>query len=453
MEPRAAFAHTDEEEGGWLAEADLARALSVAGVAVTAEQAAACVARLVDTEDQEEDGFLSVDEFERVCGWHAAPTLAALEPEPEPEPAGAAAEAAETEDKFDTQEYWEKFNEEGGTYDWYGGDGLQESIVCAVKQQAAASTPDAPLAARVLDVGTGTDTLLFALVEGAGFTDVHGTDWSHRACDYMTEQSAERGLTNRLQYRQADGRRLDDAYEAGSFDVVLDKGCLDCFVSGRGHGDIATYFGQLRRLLTPGTGRLLLIPVNGAHIPTLLATGAVVREAHMQQHGKKPGGGSAQQQQQRSPACEALSASQITAAKDEAWRQHCAAAASDAGGGGTEGAEGGAEAEAESSRTARLDTLLQGGEGKAAARLTAWALLHQSNITEEKWVQPLFIEKVIATEEKHIFVCAAEPPPLLAARPSPPPLECGGCGSKFASRSYPEVCGRCRNKLVRFALS
>jgi|EP01049_Picozoa_sp_SAG25_P000436 hypothetical protein len=35
MEPRAAFAEVDEHDCGWLAEADLRRALAIAGIDVT----------------------------------------------------------------------------------------------------------------------------------------------------------------------------------------------------------------------------------------------------------------------------------------------------------------------------------------------------------------------------------------------------------------------------------
>jgi|EP01049_Picozoa_sp_SAG25_P000438 ubiquinone/menaquinone biosynthesis C-methylase UbiE len=90
--------------------------------------------------------------------------------------------------------------------------------------------------------------------------------------DFMTAEAARRGVSAQLAYRQADCRHLDAVYDAESFDLIIDKGCLDCFVSGRGHADISAYLLQLRRLLSPA-GRLLLLPVNGSHIPTLLATG------------------------------------------------------------------------------------------------------------------------------------------------------------------------------------
>ena len=47
-----------------------------------------------------------------------------------------------------------------------------------------------------------------------------------------------------------------------SFDIIVDKGCLDCFVSGEGQDRIHDYLRELARVLKP-SGRLLLVPVNG----------------------------------------------------------------------------------------------------------------------------------------------------------------------------------------------
>lgn len=167
-------------------------------------------------------------------------------------------------------------------------------------------------------------------------------------------------------------------------------------MSGRGHADIALYLAQLRQLLAAPAGRILLVPVNGAHIPTLLATGAIVRETHMTQ---RPGGADAAP---RFPACHPLTPAQISALEDEAWKQHCGVAAD--------------------------------GDGDAGG--TAWE-------------QQLFIEKVIAMEEKHLFVCALQPLP----NEEQPTLECGACGKSYSSEGYPDSCVRCKSKLVRWCLS
>lgn len=205
-------------------------------MALTPQQAAANVARLAAEVGQEEAGFLSIDEFETIHSWHAPPTEAPPpEPPPEPEPArapGPPEREPAGEDAFDTQDYWERFNADPGCYEWYGGDGLQESIVQSVVRYAQMVRPGEHTAARVLDVGTGTSPILFLLTERERFTAVEGTDWSARACDFMTAQVEQRGLHDCLRYRQADGRRLDAVYDAGSWDVVLDKvRCVQAAVS------------------------------------------------------------------------------------------------------------------------------------------------------------------------------------------------------------------------------
>jgi hypothetical protein len=494
----------------------------VAGVVVTAEEATACVARLVAELGQEEDGFLSIDEFETIHGWHA-------QPEPEPEPGSVevqpapepdaertqhgereegAADGNDHEDAFDTKDYWEKFNADAGCYEWYGGDGLQESIVQAVVHHAKVLRPDEHTAARVMDVGTGTSPILFLLTEREHFSAVEGTDWSVRACEFMSEEVEKRGLETCLRYRQADGRYLDAVYDADSWDIILDKvkhalctimralserasfsaaqticvetlldlsvppvsvhiclaqmvstelahweaagykliawqspsipvctqGCLDCFVSGRGHNDIALYLAQLRRLLAPPAGKLLLVPVNGAHIPTLLATGAIVRETHMTQTQRLPnaeedsnsagssvagadsgaGKGSGQQRSSRFPACNALSAADIAAFEDTAWKDHLVRQPRDDGHGG------------------------EGDETSTKTRTSAAG-----------WEQQVFIQKVVAMEEKHLFVCALQP----LENGQQPTLDCGACGKSYRSEGYPDSCVRCQSKLARWCLS
>ena len=60
------------------------------------------------------------------------------------------------------------------------------------------------------------------LTEREHFTAVEGTDWSARACEFMSEQAEQRGLGEFLRYTQADGRRLDAVYDAESWDVILE---------------------------------------------------------------------------------------------------------------------------------------------------------------------------------------------------------------------------------------
>jgi hypothetical protein len=189
-------------------------------------------------------------------------------------------------------------------------------------------------------------------------------------------------------------------------------------VSGRGHADIAVYLAQLQQLLAPPAGRLLLVPVNGAHIPTLLATGAIVREAHMTHRSEDQAsksdasaGAAGLSERRRFPACDALSAADIAAYADAAWKEHCASQ--------------GGESE---------------GEGDGAATPAS---------AQGDWQQRVFIEKVVAMEEKHMFVCSLQP----LQDGLRPTLDCGACGKSYRSEDYPDRCTRCQSKLARWCLS
>src|SRR5690242_9698504 len=74
--------------------------------------------------------------------------------------------------------------------------------------------------------------------------------------------------------------------------------------------------------------------------------------------------------------------------------------------------------------------------------------VHTSGVSE--YVQRLFINLVVARDEKHIFLCSLRPPsPTAELR-----IECGVCGASFG---YPDdaplVCNVCNNRMQRFALS
>eukprot|EP01049_Picozoa_sp_SAG25_P000437 SAG25_NODE_16_length_24288_cov_31.926950_8_plen_158_part_00 len=118
-------------------------------------QAAAheCVRRLDPLEEQ---GFLSIDEFERACRWHTPPADGEGGPNPEPEPepgqlpagtkgkgegghpGGEGSAAARQggdpgeDDTFDTPNYWEKFNAEAECFEWYSAGEFIVQGVCAV---------------------------------------------------------------------------------------------------------------------------------------------------------------------------------------------------------------------------------------------------------------------------------------------------------------------------------
>jgi ubiquinone/menaquinone biosynthesis C-methylase UbiE len=131
-----------------------------------------------------------------------------------------------------------------------------------------------------LDVGVGTSPLLFALAAAApdAWSALHGVDFAPSAVAFLAAQAARPGAHPRLRFWAGDARELDGVPDA-SVDVLLDKGCLDCFVTGDGEADVARYLAAVARVLRPD-GRALLLAVNGADVPRLLARGEIAPDPH-----------------------------------------------------------------------------------------------------------------------------------------------------------------------------
>lgn len=111
---------------------------------------------------------------------------------------------------------------------------------------------------RILDAGCGTGILALALA-GLGF-DLTAIDADEAMIEKAKEKAKEKaGASPPVTFRQADMRRLIDAFPASSFDLVL------CFGNTLVHltdlRDVAEFFSQARQILT-GEGRLLLQIVN-----------------------------------------------------------------------------------------------------------------------------------------------------------------------------------------------
>ena len=128
MAARQTFIDLDEYDSGWLAENDLKHALELAGADVDDTIARSLLERFASEIGQEEQGFLSIDEFERIYSWCSATTTSTTDApqtvEPEPEPSDTADTQGDGKDNFDTLEYWEQFNEEADCYEWYSAGEL-----------------------------------------------------------------------------------------------------------------------------------------------------------------------------------------------------------------------------------------------------------------------------------------------------------------------------------------
>ncbi|ETV94125.1 hypothetical protein H310_12134 [Aphanomyces invadans] len=116
-------------------------------------------------------------------------------------------------------------------------------------------------AVRVLVLGCGTSTLADDLRQ-AGFHHVTCIDFSGAAIRCMTSASSPPAVSSTqpppIQYIQMDVRDLT-AFADNSFDVVIDKGVLDCVVCGISNSVGATrMLSEVRRVLQAPSGVFFL---------------------------------------------------------------------------------------------------------------------------------------------------------------------------------------------------
>ena len=143
---------------------------------------------------------------------------------------------------------------------------MMDELPLAARREMARVERKLKRQARVLDVGCGTASHLAALAEYGAVT---GVDFSARVVELCKELYAEGGVT----YVQGDARDLS-MFESGSFDVILDKGCVDCFVSSETatYEQRNAYLSEVARLLDPGCGVFVLCSVCGVDIVTLMTS-------------------------------------------------------------------------------------------------------------------------------------------------------------------------------------
>jgi ubiquinone/menaquinone biosynthesis C-methylase UbiE len=183
---------------------------------------------------------------------------------------------------FHDERYWNHFYaDEPAFYDWYTSSCWLPVAAEAVAQRVR--TVCGREALDGLDVGCGVSPLLFSLAEAhpSGWSSLHGVDFSAQAVAFCASEAVKAGRHAGLRFTVGDARKLD-APDA-SADLVLDKGCLDVFVSGEGQADVRGYLAQLSRVVRRPHGRVLLLAVNGADVPHLLATGEVLADASCSQ--------------------------------------------------------------------------------------------------------------------------------------------------------------------------
>ena len=170
-------------------------------------------------------------------------------------------DADDADDAFQTPKYWDAFYDDEEVYDWYSAAG---AMYAACRRELRRFKRRG----RVLDVGCGTASHLSALAQHA---DVTGVDFSETVIS--ANKAREEGVT----YLVEDASSLTSLAD-NSFDIVLDKGCLDCFVSApdASFARRDAFLRSVTRVLDDG-GVYLCMPVCGVDVVTLLTTGAAKR--------------------------------------------------------------------------------------------------------------------------------------------------------------------------------
>ena len=170
----------------------------------------------------------------------------------------------DADDAFQTPQYWDDFYDDEEVYDWYSAAG---AMYAAARREL---TRIKGRKGRVLDVGCGTASHLAALAKHA---DVMGVDFSETVI--AANKAREEGVT----YVCEDVSSLA-SFEDGSFDVILDKGCLDCFVSApdASFARREAFLRSVTRVLAKD-GVYVCMPVCGVDVVTLLNYGVACRAA------------------------------------------------------------------------------------------------------------------------------------------------------------------------------
>ena len=181
---------------------------------------------------------------------------------------------------FDTVDYWHDFyREETGTWDWYSTADWLPELVSSLLPWPLPPAHSSAGGYRLLDLGCGISSLLLDVAQAGPpgkFRRLVGIDFCPSAialmCAHTAALPAEIDL--RPEFFTADAADLR-ALPAGSFDALVDKGCLDCHVATpHGRARIPALLREARRVLAPG-GFILVLAVCDADVPHLLATARV----------------------------------------------------------------------------------------------------------------------------------------------------------------------------------
>lgn len=136
-------------------------------------------------------------------------------------------------------EYWdERYKRDNEIYDWYQKWEHLKSILI----------PEFPNHNSALDVGCGNSTIPIELIN-EGFQKVVGMDISKVVIDQNKEKYSD---IKNLEFIEGDVLSMKNLFDDNSFDVVFDKGTMDCLMSSLPTSrNVPTMMLEILRVLKP----------------------------------------------------------------------------------------------------------------------------------------------------------------------------------------------------------
>lgn len=156
---------------------------------------------------------------------------------------------------YSSNAYWDKrYGEQEGPYDWYvGWDEAKQVLEKYVESED-----------QILIVGCGT-SMFPAHMYDAGFTKLSCVDFSQKAIDFQEKTNSDR----KIKFYCADvSVAKPKEYGGRDYDVVLDKGFLDCLLTGDpGYSRARKTIRRIRDAIVP-TGVYISISNASQHAAT-----------------------------------------------------------------------------------------------------------------------------------------------------------------------------------------
>ena len=120
---------------------------------------------------------------------------------------------------YSSAEYWEQRFKTEPEYEWFKG---YEAFRKLVEREV-------PRTARILVLGCGNSLMSEDMHLLSGYTHIQSTDLSAVVVERMQRRAQEKQLPPSLAWSVADMTALP--FEDGTFDAVVEKGSLDCFLT------------------------------------------------------------------------------------------------------------------------------------------------------------------------------------------------------------------------------